>query len=198
MVGQVTLEVLSCCVSSLSCRATCLEGCAVLSVAGLGSMAFVGRQPSGSQWMINYHITVHWLHLMKQTQVAALLTFLNFLLCSLWGLFSKTTLQCFRSASTKRRLFPNSVWHPGKSVEVPYLLSDSCTTHMYIHMQCVLGFSVTSGVWLGLSGRSVDNTFGMVCIYIYIYAKSLYNYINQVPNKYSKFRILARHFYIIA
>lgn len=59
--------------------------------------------------MIKYHITANCLNLMKQTQVAALLTFLNFLLSSLWGVFSKTILQYFRNASAKRRLFPNSV-----------------------------------------------------------------------------------------
>lgn len=73
------------------------------------------------------------LNWMKQTQVAALLTFLYFL-SSLWGVFSKTVLY-FRSASAQRRLFPNSVWPPGKHIKVPYLLSDSCTAHMYIHVQ---------------------------------------------------------------
>jgi len=125
-----------------------LESCAGWSIAGFGSMAFVGRRPLGSQWMIKYHITVNCLNLMKQTQVAALLTFLTFLLSSLWGIFSKTILQYFWNASAKRRLFPNSVWHPGKYVKVPYLLSDSCTAHMYIHMQCILDFSVTYSIWL--------------------------------------------------
>lgn len=149
-------------VSPSSCRATCLESCAALSVAGLGSMAFVGRQPSGLQWMINYHITVNCFNLMKQTQVAALLTFLNFLLSGLWGVFSKPILQYFRSMSAQRRLFPNSVWHPGKYVQVPYLLSDSCTAHMYIHMQHILDFSVTYSIWLRMDGHFVDNTLGMV------------------------------------
>lgn len=42
---------------------------------------------------------------------------------------------------------------------------------MYIHMQCILDFSVTYSIWLGMDERFVDNTLGMVSM-------SLYNYLH--------------------